>query len=139
MCVNKFILITVNNNFFLNQVFQNSFDIKKQFPRSVLLEEGVLLVRCEFSGGASMRGCDFNKVAKHLYCFLRPLFSVVLLLEIALCLEIIFLEKTSWGLLFNATYDDILFLCICFFLCIFSGTSLLNIHWISGTKTILSL
>ena len=36
----------------------------------------------------------------------------------------------------DATYDMLL-VYICFSLCMFSGTNLLNIHWISGIKRII--
>ena len=71
--MNKFLLITVNNNFleprtdappkmcslhaehcllgaFLKDFFQNSFDIENQSPRGVLPEDSVLRVGCKFSG-----------------------------------------------------------------------------------------
>ena len=63
--VNKFLLANVNNNFLLFKTFKTFLTHRSSPPEMFSWREvsaGVLRIL----GGTSVRGCDFNKVAKRL-------------------------------------------------------------------------
>ena len=90
---NEFLLATVNKN------FSDSFKIQNQSSRSVLL-----VGRCSadvpgISGGVSVHGCNFNKVARRLFWDRAAV--LVFSCGFTSCLGLSSLENTSGGLLLN--------------------------------------
>ena len=61
--VNKFLLTVVNNSFFKFKYFKTILAYRSSLPE--VFSWGEVFCGCDVdSQGASMHGCDFNKVAK---------------------------------------------------------------------------